>query len=41
MYNEFLIDFEYVGKCINKFFIFMCFKEILSDFSKFNQITDE
>ncbi len=41
MYNEFLIDFEYVGKSMNKIFIHKFFHEIVSKFSEFIHFTDE
>ncbi len=41
MYNEFLIEFEYFGKFMNKIFIYKYFHEILSKLSKFIQFPEE
>jgi len=41
MYNVFIIDFEYVGKSMNKIFIYKFFKEILSNFSEIIHIFGE
>ena len=41
MYKEFLIDFEYVGKSMNKIFIYKFFHELVSKFSGFNRFSDE